>query len=75
MLLTNGMSFMLNTTTPWCSGVSSVIRPRCALRTWFPYKKGISPFGFIHTCRQYQCRSGREERQGWNTLYFAYWAR
>lgn len=33
---TNGMSAMLNTTTPWCSGVSSVIFPKCALTMWFP---------------------------------------
>lgn len=47
--LTSGVSFMLYTTTPWCSGVSSVIRPRCALSTWLPYRKGISPFGLIQT--------------------------
>lgn len=47
--LTNGMSFILKITTPWCSGVSSVILPKCAFTTWFPYKKGISPLGFIHT--------------------------
>lgn len=72
MLLTNGMSFILNTTTPWCSGVSSVIRPRCALRTWFPYKKGISPFGFIQTCRQYRYHSGKGVAKERHTLYFAY---
>lgn len=48
-VLTRGISFILKTTTPWCSGVSSVILPRCAFTTWFPYRKGISPFGFIHT--------------------------
>jgi len=46
-LHTSGVSFILYTTTPWCSGVSSVIRPRCAFKTWFPYKNGISPLGFI----------------------------
>lgn len=54
MRLTNGTSLILKTTTPWCSGVSSVIRPRCALTTWLPYKKGISPLGLIHTYAQRQ---------------------
>lgn len=34
-------------TTPVCSGVSSVILPKCALTIWLPYKKGISPLGLI----------------------------
>lgn len=33
---TNGRSFMLNITTPWCSGVSSVMRPTCALTMLLP---------------------------------------
>lgn len=48
---TSGTSFILKTTTPWCSGVSSVIRPRCAFTTWLPYRNGISPFDLIQTCR------------------------
>jgi hypothetical protein len=47
--LTRGTSAMLNTTTPWCSGVSSVILPKCAFKTWLPYKKGNSPDGLTHT--------------------------
>ena len=47
---TNGTSAMLYTTTPWCSGTSSVILPRCALTTWLPYRNGSSPAGLIHTC-------------------------
>jgi hypothetical protein len=49
MKLTRGISAILKTTTPWCSGVSSVILPKCALTTWLPYKNGISPLGFIQT--------------------------
>ena len=33
----------------WCSGVSSVMWPKCALSIWLPYRNGISPFGLIHT--------------------------
>jgi hypothetical protein len=51
---TSGTSLMLKITTPWCSGVSSVMRPRCALTTWLPYRKGISPLGLIHTYTQCQ---------------------
>ena len=71
--LTNGMSFMLKTTTPWCSGVSSVMRPRWALATWFPYKKGISPLGFIHTCTH--INTIQDDISLLRTLYFAYCAR
>lgn len=35
-LLTSGVSFMLNTTTPWCSGQSSLHLPTCALSTFPP---------------------------------------
>lgn len=62
---------MLKTTTPWCSGVSSVILPRCAFKTWLPYKNGSSPEGFTHTyqsapfwriSRYAQLRAGGEEK-------------
>lgn len=41
------MSAMEYTITPVCSGVSSVIRPKCAFTTLLPYKNGISPLGLI----------------------------
>ena len=47
---TSGTSFMLYTTTPWYLGVFSVIRPRPALATWFPYKNDCSVFGLTQTC-------------------------
>lgn len=54
---------MLNMTTPWCSGVSSVTRPRCAFKTWLPYKYGISPLGLIqiwyHVSRYIQALTSR----------------
>ena len=40
---------MLSTTTPWCSGQSSLHRPMCALTTLPPYRKGISPLGLTQT--------------------------
>lgn len=47
----SGTSAMLKTTTPWCSGVSSVMRPRCALTMWLPYRNGSSPAGLIQIWR------------------------
>jgi hypothetical protein len=29
------------------------MRPKCAFTTWFPYRKGISPLGFIHTYNKF----------------------
>lgn len=55
--LTKGVSDILKTTTPWCSGVSSVILPKCALTTWLPYRNGSSPAGLIHTCTQWSKQS------------------
>lgn len=46
-LLTKGESDIEKMTTPVCSGVSSVILPKCAFTIWLPYKKGISPLGLI----------------------------
>lgn len=45
----NGKSLIEYTTTPWCFGVFSVIRPRPALVTWFPYKNCCSADVFNQT--------------------------
>lgn len=73
--LTTAISAMLKITTPWCSGVSSVIRPRCAFTTWLPYRKGISPLGLIQTCDVLQRHLKWDIPSQQPTLYFAYFAR
>jgi hypothetical protein len=56
----NGVSFMLYTTTPWCSGQSSDHLPTCAFTTCEPYKNGISPFArFILVYNFNQCIASR----------------
>lgn len=62
---------MLKTTTPWCSGVSSVILPKCAFTTWFPYKNGISPFGLIHIWRSQSYPTNSRYRDVLCTLHIA----
>ena len=48
----SGVSFMLYTTIPWCSGQSSDHRPTCALRMW--------PLGLIQSLwRAWAARMGR----------------
>lgn len=59
-----GTLLMLRTTTPACSGVSSVMRPRCALTTWLPYRNGSSPLGLIHTCSDGKALLAEDQKTG-----------